>query len=374
MARPMPLEPPVISAARDSSPWAGRLCEGRVKAPSGLAAARTRSIRLAAVSRRRVTFAVALALRPRWPPAAVATTATRGPTKPPPEARPEDFPKAHGKTLPSSAQPCRRRARSSRPRCRSSSRERTASGFGLFDRSRAQIADAQAAVYVAPAGGGKARGPFPARYESLRSSRSSRARRRRTTPTPRSRSTSPTFASPSPASYERAGVARLDNRLVAATLGASRADRVAPRARCPRWATKAPVIHTPTEADAAGDIASIDTRVPPSTMHEGTSRTWSARSRWCCCSPRRALCQSRVCGPVVDIAEQVKAERGDEVRRSSTGDLQRQRDPDGFRPQVAAWHLPTEPWVFAIDKRARSPPASRGPTAPASCRRRSRRL
>ncbi len=32
-------------------------------------------------------------------------------------------------------------------------------GFGLFDRSRAQIADAPAAVYVAPVGGGKAKGP-----------------------------------------------------------------------------------------------------------------------------------------------------------------------------------------------------------------------
>ena len=43
------------------------------------------------------------------------------------------------------------------------------------------------------------------------------------------------------------------------------------------------------------------------TMHDATSPTWSARSRSSCCSPRPALCQSRVCGPVVDIAEQVKA-------------------------------------------------------------------
>jgi predicted transcriptional regulator len=25
----------------------------------------------------------------------------------------------------------------------------------------------------------------------------------------------------------------------------------------------------------------------------------------------------------------------------------------GFRPQVLAWRLPTEPWVFAIDKQGR---------------------
>src|SRR5688500_8584678 len=40
-------------------------------------------------------------------------------------------------------------------------------GFGLFDRSRKQISDAPAAVYVAPASGGPAAGPFRANPESL---------------------------------------------------------------------------------------------------------------------------------------------------------------------------------------------------------------
>src|SRR3712207_4096915 len=39
--------------------------------------------------------------------------------------------------------------------------------FGLFDRSRRQIADAPAAVYVAPVDGGRVEGPFPARHRSL---------------------------------------------------------------------------------------------------------------------------------------------------------------------------------------------------------------
>ena len=34
-------------------------------------------------------------------------------------------------------------------------------GFGLFDRSRAQIANAAVAVYVAPAGGGLGERPIP---------------------------------------------------------------------------------------------------------------------------------------------------------------------------------------------------------------------
>ena len=45
-----------------------------------------------------------------------------------------------------------------------------------------------------------------------------------------------------------------------------------------------------------------------------------------------ALCQSRVCGPVVDIAEQVKAERGDDDASSSTGDLRDNEVGKGLPP------------------------------------------
>ena len=65
-------------------------------------------------------------------------------------------------------------------------------GFGLFDRSRAQIADVPAAVYVAPVGGGQARGPIVARYESLAVKAQFQSRSVASDPTPRSRSTWPT--------------------------------------------------------------------------------------------------------------------------------------------------------------------------------------
>jgi hypothetical protein len=63
-----------------------------------------------------------------------------------------------------------------------------------------------------------------------------------------------------------------------------------------------------------------------------------------------ALCQSRVCGPVVDIAEQVKAtHKGDTafIHMEIYNDNELEK---GFRPQVAAYKLPTEPWAFAIDR------------------------
>jgi hypothetical protein len=74
-----------------------------------------------------------------------------------------------------------------------------------------------------------------------------------------------------------------------------------------------------------------------------------------------ALCQSRVCGPVVDIAEEVKQEsKGDaafihmEIYDNNTiaqGCLSGDRlESQCLRPQVLAYHLPTEPWAFAVDR------------------------
>jgi hypothetical protein len=66
-----------------------------------------------------------------------------------------------------------------------------------------------------------------------------------------------------------------------------------------------------------------------------------------------ALCQSRVCGPVVDIAEQVKAERGGDAAFVHMEIYRNNHVDQGYRPQVLAWHLRTEPWLFTIDRHGR---------------------
>ena len=63
------------------------------------------------------------------------------------------------------------------------------------------------------------------------------------------------------------------------------------------------------------------------------------------------FCQSRVCGPVVDVAEQVKQLYGDKAAFIHM-EIYNDNDPSkGVRPQVRAFHLPSEPWLFAIDRR-----------------------
>ena len=72
------------------------------------------------------------------------------------------------------------------------------------------------------------------------------------------------------------------------------------------------------------------------------------------------FCQSRVCGPVVDVAEQVKEEYGDKAAFIHM-EIYNDNDPGkGVRPQVRAFHLPSEPWLFTIDRQGRVSSAIEG--------------
>ena len=62
-----------------------------------------------------------------------------------------------------------------------------------------------------------------------------------------------------------------------------------------------------------------------------------------------ALCQSRVCGPVVDVAEQVKRDRPDDAAYIHM-EIWNDNDPNkGARAQVLDYNLRTEPWLFVIN-------------------------
>ncbi len=62
-----------------------------------------------------------------------------------------------------------------------------------------------------------------------------------------------------------------------------------------------------------------------------------------------ALCQSRVCGPVVDVAEQVKRDRPDDAAYIHM-EIWNDNDPNkGAREQVLDYNLQTEPWLFVIN-------------------------
>jgi hypothetical protein len=118
----------------------------------------------------------------------------------------------------------------------------------------------------------------------------------------------------------------------------------------PKVGEKAPLIHTPTAAEVGGDLAMIDTRSPHDQMHQVDFADALGREPTVLVFATPALCQSRVCGPVVDVAQQVA---DDYKGEADFIHMEVYNDNDiakGIRPQLRAYHLPTEPWTFLIDR------------------------
>jgi hypothetical protein len=269
----------------------------------------------------------------------------------PPQATPDQFPGAQGRTLAQLRQDLPKGGPVLAPTGSYFVTGDNRLGFGLFTASRAQITDAQAAVYVAPAGGGKASGPYVAHFQSLAVKPPFQSRT--TTKDPDAAKTLYVAEVPfkKPGRYQVLGMARLDDRLVAATSAAPQLIVVPPsKDPVPSVGDRPPAIHTPTKADVAGDLAKIDTRDPHDDMHDVDFADALGKKPIVLIFATPLLCQSRVCGPVVDVAEQVKSELGDKADFIHMEIYNDNEVAKGFRPQVGAFHLPTEPWVFVINR------------------------
>jgi hypothetical protein len=120
--------------------------------------------------------------------------------------------------------------------------------------------------------------------------------------------------------------------------------------RVPKVGEKAPLIHTPTASDVGGDLSKIDTRIPHDQMHQVDFADVLGKDPIVLVFATPALCQSRVCGPVVDVAQQVADEykgKADFIHMEVYNDNEIAK---GIRPQLQAFNLETEPWTFLIDR------------------------
>jgi hypothetical protein len=243
--------------------------------------------------------------------------------------------------------------------------------FGVFERDRTQVPDAEVALYFAhvpavnPAARSKpgnkgmaakaqaqaldepAIGPFPASVEALVTQPAFRAQTTSQDPDAASVVYSTQIDFPEEGEWRLAAVVKYEGE-VRATLMPSAV--VGGFSRIPQPGQKAPKIHTPTAEDAAGDLAEITTRIPPDTQNQVDYADALGKEPILLLFATPQFCQSRVCGPVVDVAEQVKQEYGDEAAFIHM-EIFEDNDPGkGVRPQVRAFHLPSEPWLFAIDR------------------------
>jgi hypothetical protein len=219
--------------------------------------------------------------------------------------------------------------------------------FGLFHLDRSQVTDAEVAIYAQSRHDSEARGPFPARVESLETEPAYVAKTTADDPD----AAKVVYVSKVP--FKTAGewrliaMVRTDDGVVAARVPSV---VVKEQKGIPGVGEPAPVVHTPT-ADDVGSLAEIDTRQPPSTMHEHDLADVLGEQPVVLLFATPALCVSRVCGPVVDVAEQVKDDYADEGVAFIHMEIYEDNvmDPENLRPQVKAYGLFTEPWLFVID-------------------------
>jgi len=243
---------------------------------------------------------------------------------------------------------------------------------GVFKRDRSQVADADIALYFArvPAKGkgaspeagssGKraeeraldepAIGPFPARVETLQTQPAFRAQTTTSDPDAASVIYVTDVNFPGDGEWRIGALIKQGDELKSALLPSA---NVGGYSKVPRVGEKAPPIHTPTPSDVGGDLAKITTRIPPDTQNKVDYADAYGKEPIVLLFATPQFCQSRVCGPVVDVAEQVKQIYGDKAAFIHM-EIYNDNDPNKHvRPQVRAFHLPSEPWLFAIDRSGR---------------------
>jgi hypothetical protein len=271
------------------------------------------------------------------------------PPQPRPIGQPADFPSVNGRTVEDLASMTQGKGPVLEPSVSILHTGVNRYGFGLFDLAGKQIIGAQVAVYTARQDGRGVRGPYVARSESL--------------------TVKPQFASETTAKDPAAAksvyvadvpfrhskqaiiaIAKLDGRLLI-TNGVSVNVTRPGGSEPPDVGDRAVRVHTLTLADVAGDATQIDTRRPVAKdlLHDDLADVLGKRPVVITFATPQ-LCQSRVCGPTVDIVEQVKSRAPKTIAFIHQEIYNNNQVNKGLRPQLAAWRLRTEPWTFVIDR------------------------
>ena len=224
--------------------------------------------------------------------------------------------------------------------------------FVVLDKGARPITNAQVALYTVKTDGSDVRGPFLARQTSF-----DVARRFLSQTTVADTTSAKSFYAADVRFRGRPplgvfALVRMDGRLVAASpspLGVRGAQGGSP----PDVGDRAVVVHTDTVHDVK-DVSQLTTRKPANVdMLQDDFADVVGRKPVVLVFATPALCQSRVCGPVVDVAEQVRAELGDRAAFIHQEIYRDNKVNEGLRPQLVRWRLASEPWIFVVDRSGR---------------------
>ncbi len=205
------------------------------------------------------------------------------------------------------------------------------------------------AVYVAPSAHAPAEGPYPAPIDSLITAPQFLSKTVAGDPLAIKGIYAATVGITKPGSWAALALTRTPAGIVAAVTRfvVRGTDQVPSVGQAP------PRIHTPTLASVHGDVAAIDTRVPHDDMHAVDFASVIGRRPIVLLFATPQLCQTRVCGPVTDIELQMEHEFAGRAVFIHN-EVYAQNDANkGLRPQLLAFRLQTDPWLFTFDRRGR---------------------
>jgi hypothetical protein len=224
-------------------------------------------------------------------------------------------------------------------------------GFALFTVDHKQVTDAEVALYTADTHGQHIAGPYPAHLESLDVAPQYESQTVAQDPT----AAHSVFVAEVPLAHRgRQNIFALE-RIGGQLRWGSGAGVIPGEPGPPDVGQPAISVHTPTVSEVGrANIGTIDTRQPPAPdLQQVDFASVLGKKPVVLLFATPQLCSSRVCGPVTDIEEQVKSEIGSRVAFIHMEIYNDNQVNKGFRPQVAAWRLPSEPWAFVIGRDGR---------------------
>jgi len=113
----------------------------------------------------------------------------------------------------------------------------------------------------------------------------------------------------------------------------------------------APESETPTLPAVRGEASRITTRVPPdeTLLRHSVAESIRARVPFVVTFSTPKFCESRTCGPVVDVVEEVARRFDGEDVRFIHVEVYEDNDPaKGYNRWMQEWGLTTEPWTFVV--------------------------
>jgi len=203
------------------------------------------------------------------------------------------------------------------------------------------------AVYIASGLNRPAEGPFLAPAESVGVPPAFRSTN------PDSADIAAVFATQVP--LPRAGryVALVLSQMGGRLVGGTALISVRASASIPGPGDRAPAVVTDTRATVHGDERLLTTRVPPEDMSRVSFKDVLGHKPVVLLFSTPALCQSRVCGPVTDIAVQLQHEFGRRAEFIHQEVYAKNQVSKGLRAPLRAFHLQSEPWIFTFDRSGR---------------------